>query len=219
MRKFCTERFSTNSTSHFGHNQQAVIHQGICYSSQFDPVSFVTYLSYDSRKTAPAIQAHLKPIVDYFTGKFDSLSKVIILSDGPSSQYRNRFTVTAVDTLMKQVGVRDWCWVFSESGHGKGPSDGVGSAVKRGCDSDVARGCPIRTIQDIRNTLDNRDSKVLNHAVTTDAIDECENILKDITVPKIPGIAETHFNRVANDSIRYSNLYYTQCNPAWSPCA
>ena len=108
---------------------------------------------------------------------------------------------------------------FLESGHGKGPSDGVSSAVKRGCDSDVARGCPIRTIQDIRNSLDNRDSKVLNHAVTTDAIDECENILKDITVPKIPGIAETHFIRVSNDCIRNSNLYCTQCNPAWNPCA
>lgn len=107
---------------------------------------------------------------------------------------------------------------FSESGHGKGASDGVGSAVKRGCDNDVARGCPIMTIQDMRNSLDNRDSKILNHEVTTDSINECEKHLKDKSVPKIPGIADTHFIRVFNDSILYSNIYCTQCNPGWNTC-
>ena len=52
-----------------------------------------------------------------------------IASDSPTSQYRNK----KICFLMKKFATDnafDICWIYTEKVHGKGPMDGVGSAVK-----------------------------------------------------------------------------------------
>ena len=61
---------------------------------------------------------------------FSDCDHLFIASDSPSSQYRNRKNVF----LMKAWAVSnkiDVSWVFTETGHGKGPMDGVGGCIKR----------------------------------------------------------------------------------------
>jgi hypothetical protein len=47
----------------------------------------------------------------------------------------------------------DWEWIYSEAGHGKGPADGVGAALKRQADAFVAHGGNVETAADIIGLL------------------------------------------------------------------
>lgn len=61
-----------------------------------------------------------------------------IISDSPSSQYRNRSMMYLMTQLCKSHGISAFEWLFSETGHGKGAPDGVGACVKRMADAFVA---------------------------------------------------------------------------------
>ena len=61
----------------------------------------------------------LKMLMKQIKEEHTALEVVHFISDGPSSQYRNRFTCDMVAHFR---------WI--EKGHGKGPCDGVGGAVK-----------------------------------------------------------------------------------------
>ena len=53
----------------------------------------------------------------------------VIWSDGPTGEFKNRFTVRILERLSKQHG-NQFSWKFSATGHGKGVVDGVGGSVK-----------------------------------------------------------------------------------------
>ena len=60
----------------------------------------------------------------------DSSVKVLQLwSNGPSSQFKNRFIATAIPWVDEKYSVK-LCWNFFASSHGKGPVDGIGGAIK-----------------------------------------------------------------------------------------
>jgi hypothetical protein len=82
------------------------------------------------------------------------------VSDSPSSQYRNKFTLFLISVLCRQMGYKSWSWLYSESGHGKGAPDGVGAAVKRQADAYVARGRSIKKASDIVDILSSAESKI-----------------------------------------------------------
>jgi hypothetical protein len=76
--------------------------------------------------------------------------QIVIVSDSPSSQYRNRFTLFLMNTL---CNASSWEWIYSEAGHGKGAADGVGAAIKRQADAFVARGGCVRKSSDLIGLL------------------------------------------------------------------
>ena len=63
---------------------------------------------------------------------FTGTDHLYIVSDSPTSQYRNRKNAFVKKGWAVSTGI-DTTWVFTESGHGKGPMDGVGDAIKRVC--------------------------------------------------------------------------------------
>ena len=52
-----------------------------------------------------------------------------IASDSPTSQYRNKKMMYLMKEFSKEKKT-NIIWIFTETGHGKGPMDGVGAAVK-----------------------------------------------------------------------------------------
>jgi hypothetical protein len=78
--------------------------------------------------------------------------QIVIVSDSPSSQYRNRFTLFLMNTLCN-ASSWEWEWIYSEAGHGKGAADGVGAAIKRQADAFVARGGCVRKSSDLIGLL------------------------------------------------------------------
>ena len=97
-----------------------VSYQGECISSHGT-------LSDATSHHAPAVWASLEKILEPFN--LQQLSHLYIISDSPVNQYRNKNNAF----LTKRFAVKnkiDITWVFTESGHGKGPMDGVGSSIK-----------------------------------------------------------------------------------------
>lgn len=88
--------------SNFGQHTQVTLHQGIFYV-QKKPFSFVT-LSDDPRKTAPAVWAHLSPVLKHIKKKFPEVKHITIVSDSPSSQYRNRFSLALFYNIVINCG-------------------------------------------------------------------------------------------------------------------
>lgn len=73
-------------------------------------------------------------IVAYIDKVLDGLPKTVMIvsiwSDGPASQFKNRYIAAAIPALQKKhhITIR---WNFFATSHGKGPVDGIGGAVKR----------------------------------------------------------------------------------------
>lgn len=65
-----------------------------------------------------------------FEAENDKIFKEIIWSDGPSSEFKNRFMVTLLIFLSKKYN-KKFEWKYFATSHGKGVIDGVGGNVKR----------------------------------------------------------------------------------------
>lgn len=57
------------------------------------------------------------------------IKEVTIWSDGPSSQFKNRYIAEAIQILSNMHDIRI-TWKYFATSHGKGPVDGIGGAVK-----------------------------------------------------------------------------------------
>ncbi|KAK6169741.1 hypothetical protein SNE40_020732 [Patella caerulea] len=73
-------------------------------------------------------------IIAYLDNIFESLPATIksvsIWSDGPRSQFKNRFICAALKRLQEEHHISIY-WNYFATSHGKGPVDGIGGAVKR----------------------------------------------------------------------------------------
>ena len=76
------------------------------------------------------------------------VKKIHYFTDSPSSQYRNRFIFHTVANHQELYGMLA-VWNYFESGHGKGPCDGLGGTVKRLADDAVRQGKAV--IQDAKD--------------------------------------------------------------------
>ena len=58
-----------------------------------------------------------------------TVKKIDIWSDGPSSQFKNRFNVASLP-LLQQLSKKTITWNYFASFHGKGAADGTGGTIK-----------------------------------------------------------------------------------------
>ncbi|KAJ8676282.1 hypothetical protein QAD02_012069 [Eretmocerus hayati] len=150
---------------HFGASrQQFSLHTGMAYSGLFNE-GFTT-ISECLRHDAVAIMTHLKPILDHYLAKLPNVTELHVLSDGPTTQYKNRFAVYVITQFLLNLfpQIARFTWNFSEAGHGKGPADGIGAAVKRAADDQVKYGADILDLSSLMTAL---EGKVPNVHITT----------------------------------------------------
>ena len=58
------------------------------------------------------------------------LNEMIFFSDNVSSQFKNRYVISHLTTMMDEIDV-DFSWNYFAASHGKGVVDGVGGILKR----------------------------------------------------------------------------------------
>lgn len=92
-----------------------------------------------NRHDAAAVVAHLLCLENDIKAYVPDLKKVNILSDGPSTQYKNKTMFQLQKYLGSKLEVDQINWHYCESSHGKGAPDGVGAVLRRTADSMVAR--------------------------------------------------------------------------------
>ena len=68
-------------------------------------------------------------LYDQVISKSEEVEEEIIWSDGPTSEFKNKFMVHLLAFLSEKHG-KKFLWKFSATSHGKGVVDGVGGNVK-----------------------------------------------------------------------------------------
>jgi hypothetical protein len=99
-----------------------------------EPYSFCT-ASECTRHDAAAVWAHLNHLINFSFKKSPQTTRIHILTDGPSSQYRNKhifYILTQLQNDFPQLKLVSWN--YQEAGHGKGAPDGIGAVIKRTAD-------------------------------------------------------------------------------------
>ena len=84
------------------------------------------YLEHEKR----AVAAFTTHILGMITDTLPTVKSVQIWSDGPSSQYKNRYVFALTSKLQVQHNLNIQ-WHYFATSHGKGPNDGIGGNAKR----------------------------------------------------------------------------------------
>jgi hypothetical protein len=200
---------SAVQSAHFGASvEQITLHTGMAYFSENEAMPFCTIS--DSRDHGPAaIWSHLIPVLHYIKEHVSSDINVIhFVSDGPTTLYRNRYNFFLASFVPVKCGFRSTWWNFSEAGHGKGPADGVGAAIKRLADSCILSGREIRNAAMMYEQL-----KTETH-VQLFLVSDFIKLPDGIGIPAFPGTMKVHqFLAETNGRISYRNLScYCACD-------
>jgi len=102
MNYVCKYKSEPQSVHFGGSHAQVALHTGRLYKNGGRAESFCT-LSEITRHDPKAITAHLKPVLEKFLTSSPLVNKVVFVSDGPVTQYRNRelyFLITQYLTKM-----------------------------------------------------------------------------------------------------------------------
>ena len=112
------------------------------------PVSVDTIIAYQSigvsshgtipdakSSKVPAVWASLEKVLKSFN--LEQLKYLYVISDSPTSQYHNKYNAFFTKWFAVENNIHVY-WVFTESGHGKGPMDGVEASVKNDIDDAIA---------------------------------------------------------------------------------
>ena len=189
---FTCKYFAEIQSAHFGASNKTVsLHTVMLYASNTNPVPICT-ISENCRHDSIGVLAHLRPIFQYIKDEFPEVNVLHILSDSPSSQYRNKNTLYLFLHEILQVQNFKWgTWNFFEAGHGKGAPDGIGSVIKRHADRLVNNGDDVMCALDLYNKL-NGNTAVNLIFVHQDNFEIFTKILSDLCVQPIPNIMTTH---------------------------
>ncbi|KAJ6642948.1 hypothetical protein Bhyg_07904 [Pseudolycoriella hygida] len=185
--------------AHWNQSQVSLFTAAIWVHDKMKSYSVVTDDSDHTKRT----------IVPYIDRLFEELPKHIktihIWSDGPSSQFKNKFIATALPVLEKKNKFKI-CWSFFAASHGKGPTDGTGGALKNQVWTAVkSREVIVCNAMDFSKAV-NKKSKVKVMVMNSADVDQRNaslnlNILYEHTKPML-GIFDFHHLRVVNGEVK-----------------
>lgn len=128
---------------------------------------------------ATAVYDILKKIIPIIKEDYPVTKKIHYLTDSLTSQYRNKTIFQVLVDHETDFGMQAQ-WNYLESGHGKGPCDGLGASVKRAADMAIKQG--KATIQDGKDfynwTTKESGSKVKFTYYSQQDYDEAKTILE-----------------------------------------
>ena len=173
-------------SAHFGSSlRQITLHTGVAYFSHDRHMPFCS-LSDSTDHGPAAIWSHLIPVLINIRENYDDIEILHVVSDGPTTQYRNRKNFYLCTVIPPLFDFRFTWWNFSEASHGKGPADGVGAAIKRLADRCVLSGEHITDASSLKCALER-----LTH-VKLFLINNFVTLSDDENIPPFPGTMEIH---------------------------
>lgn len=133
---YCCKYSQEIQSMHFGGSQNLLsLHTGVLYMK--DQMTTFCSVSDCLRHDPAAIWVHLHPVLEFITGTNSHLTTIHFISDGPTTQYRNKQNFYLWAKKISNYGFKKSTWNFLEASHGKEAADGLGAAVKRAADQHV----------------------------------------------------------------------------------
>lgn len=202
---------------HFGASrQQITIHTGYFYHSQLKR-GFCT-ISPSLDHDPSAIITHLKEALKSFSPILDAVTTIHFLSDGPTSQYRNKslFYLISHDLMNWLPQVQALTYNFSVAGHGKSPCDGVGAVLKRTADDQVKFGRDINNFEMFHSALLQKGLEINISSVSQEEIKKMGDILAKATLKPFVGtmkVQQWTWSRNHARTLYFNSLSCFQCAP------
>lgn len=204
---------------HFGASKRQIsLHTGLYYFHDQDKRSTRSQCFCSVSDTldhqAYAVWAHLDKILRDISSTFPQTKSIHFFSDGPTSQYKNRFNLFFLQARVPMIfkSAENLSWNYSESGHGKGPMDGIGGTLKRKADALVLRGQDITTAADFVKKLG--DSCIQLWEVTESEINKVKMEMpqKQPPVPCMLLVRQAVWNKGEENKIRLRELSCFACH-------
>ena len=153
-----------------------------------------------------------KVLTSFIAEKHKDVEVVHIFSDGPSSQFKNKYIVHLLHELQQQSGLQ-LKWHYFASSHGKGAVDGIGGTVKRSVWSAVAtRKVPLvddaKSFAAAANDVCNLSTKVV--LVTKKEIQKSYPGYHLHNAKPMPGISKIHCVEPSSNGTVTLKKYSTQ---------
>lgn len=108
-----------------------VVWSNDCQSEEKLKVNSYVFVSNVGHHNTAAVFTILSKLVPRIKQDIDGLKKIHYWTDSPTSQYRNKTIFHIVENHNKFFPDITCSWNYFESGHGKGPCDGIGGCAKR----------------------------------------------------------------------------------------
>jgi hypothetical protein len=174
---------------HLGSSKKQIsLHTGVAYTAE-KTLSFCTVS--DCLQYGPcSIWAHLQPVLEYLRQETGT-TVIHFISDGPTTQYRNKLNFYLLANKIFDVGFNSTTWNFLEASHGKGAADGFGAVLKRSADRFVNEGGDIIGSDDLILALQSKGTSVKLVKISEDQVKEIEDELPS-TLRPIPKTMQIH---------------------------
>lgn len=176
---------------HFGASRQQIcLHTGVAYSK--DLIQSFCTVSEVLDHNAPAVMAHIKPVLQELITKKPDIENLHFISDSVSAQYRNKTIFNLMQERIPSLfpKLKKITWNYTEAGHGKGAPDGVGGTVKRIADEAVCQGQDIYNFETFFELLRQKTNKILCLTVTEEMIEEERRMIEEVSPLK--GTMDVH---------------------------
>lgn len=150
--------------AHWNQRQLSLFTSGFYYNENFEPKVFV---SDNSSHTKETIVPYLWKLLSNMPS---SLKILKIWSDGPSSQFKNKFMAALIPYFEERFQLKI-IWNFFATAHGKGCVDGIGANVKSMVRKSIrARHIVVNNASDFVRACSMTQSKIAVEEMTNDAI-------------------------------------------------
>ena len=167
-------------------------------------------VSLTTNHSFPTTLAFMDQLVAELRQKVPELKHIHVITDSPSSQYRNRYACELLEKAMERYHLRiSWNWL--EAGHGKGPCDGVGGALKGLADRVVKKTGAIQTAEEFVDQIEPQTEKIKLLLVTPDQLKESTEVVKSWAAKPVHNITKYHQATVFADNL---HLRRTSCYEA-----
>lgn len=138
------------------------------------------------------------------SGLQSSVRILKIWSDGPSSQFKNRYIATMLVHLEDKFGIQI-IWNYFATSHGKGCVDGIGATVKCVVRNLKARDCIVNSAAEFVAAFKRTEAAILVEKVTEDEFGTINENLNSVEIYKnsknIRDISSAHQSRIINGKI------------------
>ena len=208
-----TSFFEEIQSAFFG-KDQITLHPMVVYTKLQEILDHKCYVGVTevTDHKFPSTLAFLMELIEHIKLSVPDLKHLHLVTDSPSSQYRNRFACDMLVRAAEQFGIRiTWNWL--EAGHGKGPCDGVGGALKGLADRVVKQSGAIQSATDFVEQLRPATDKVTLLQCTRQQIKVCERVVEDWLSRPVEGILSYHQATFVDDQLylRPTSCYKECC--------
>lgn len=162
-----------------------------------------------------SVAAYTSSVMETIKEDFPTVKNVQIWTDGPSSQYKNKFIFILTSKLANIYQVK-LSWNYFATSHGKGPNDALGGNAKRIAHQRVlSRQIVIKDALSFAKAVNLAKSNIDVRVLSQEDIDnKCTELHADelwTHLSTIPGTINTHCVTAINGDSKIQIKFYTSC--------